>query len=57
MNAYDVVDSIIANDADALVASLNATLAAKINDAIAVKRVEVASTLLPAGTQDETEES
>ena len=52
--AEEVVESILANDKESFMAAFNAALAAKVNDALEVKKVEVASSwITPEVTVEE----
>ena len=55
--AEQIVDSILAHDKESFMTAFNAALAAKVNDALEVKKVEIASTLItsPAETTAEVE--
>jgi hypothetical protein len=52
----EMVESILANDKESFMAAFNAALAAKVNDALEVKKVEVASTLIAPAAEVTVEE-
>lgn len=52
MDAIELVNAAIAGDRDATAAAFNAAIANKVSDALEVKKVEIASTLL-GDTQEE----
>lgn len=45
-NTMELVNAAIAGDRDAVLAAFNDTMAAKVSDALEIKKVEVASNLL-----------
>lgn len=54
MNTIDMVNAALSGDKEAFQAAFNATLADKVTDALEVKKVEVASSLITP--QEETNE-
>ena len=54
MDAESIVNAAITGDKDATLTAFNAAIAAKVNDALEVKKVEIASNLL--GTEETTNE-
>lgn len=53
MDAESIVNAVISGDRDAVATAFDAAIAAKVTDALDVKKVELASNLL--GTQDTVE--
>lgn len=45
-NTLNIVDAVLAGDKDTFMAAFNAALADKVNDALEVKKVEIASSLI-----------
>ncbi len=61
MNTIDIVDAVFAQDKDSFMSAFNSAMASKITDALELKKVELASTLLSpetiaVETTDETNE-
>ncbi len=54
MDAESIVNAAIIGNKDAATTAFNAAIAAKVNDALEVKKVEIASNLL--GTEETTNE-
>lgn len=54
MNTVELVNLALAGDRDALSSAFNATMAAKVTDALEIKKVEIASNLL--GTEETSDE-
>ena len=54
----NLVDAILSGDAEGVMNSFNAAMAGRVNDALEIKKVEVASTLITpaAATQQEIPE-
>ena len=52
MDAQNIIDAAISGNMDAVKTAFDSTIAAKVTDALDVKKVEIASTLL--GTEEET---
>ena len=56
--AENLVDAILNNDEEGIMSSFSATMAERVNDALEVKKVEVASTLItPAAEADQIDEA
>lgn len=53
MDAQSIIDNAISGNMDAVQTAFNAAIAAKMTDALDVKKVEIASTLL--GTEETNE--
>ena len=57
MDTIDIVDAAIASDKDSFMAAFNAAIMPRVGDALEVKKIEIASTLLtPEETNDEVSE-
>jgi 23S rRNA G2445 N2-methylase RlmL len=56
MDTVELVNLAIAGDKDALEAAFNNAMAAKVSDALEIKKVEIASNLLGTEEADETTE-
>lgn len=54
MDTVELVNLAIAGDKDALTAAFNNAMAAKVSDALEIKKVEIASNLLGTEEADET---
>jgi len=54
MNTVELVNLALAGDRDALSSAFNTTMAAKVTDALEIKKVEIASNLL--GTEETSDE-
>ena len=55
-NNLDMVNAILGKDKESFMSAFNATLATKVSDALEVKKVELASTLLTPPETEETNE-
>jgi hypothetical protein len=57
MESFNIIDAAVNGDEEAFVNAFNAAMAPKISDALEVKKVEIASTLLtPEESNDEVPE-
>lgn len=54
MNTVELINLAIAGDKDALTTAFNSAMAAKVSDALEIKKVEIASNLLGTEETDET---
>ena len=54
--SLDMINSIMGNDKESFMTAFNAALATKVSDALEVKKVELASTLLTPPETEETNE-
>ena len=54
MSSLDIVNAALMNDKEALVAAFNSEIAGSVSDALEVKKVEIASTIL--NTEEPTNE-
>lgn len=54
MSSLDIVNAALMNDKEALVAAFNSEIAGRVSDALEVKKVEIASTIL--NTEEPTNE-
>lgn len=54
MDTVELINLAIAGDRDALTAAFNGAMAAKVSDALEIKKVEIASNLLGTEETDET---
>lgn len=52
MDSVKIVDAAFAGDKESFMAAFNAALANKVSDALEVKKVEMASTLLSPGLEN-----
>ena len=55
MSTVNIVDAVLAHDKEAFMAAFNNALADKVTDALEVKKVEIASSLLTPETTNEVE--
>jgi len=55
MSTVNIVDAVLAHDKEAFMAAFNNALADKVTDALEVKKVEIASSLLTPEATDEVE--
>jgi hypothetical protein len=54
-SSLDMVNAALGNDQESFMAAFNAALATKVSDAIEVRKVEIASTLLTPETEETNE--
>lgn len=54
--SLDMINSILGNDKESFMTAFNAALATKVSDALEVKKVDLASTLLTTPETEETNE-
>lgn len=54
--SLDMINSIMGNDKESFMTAFNAALATKVSDALEVKKVDLASTLLTTPETEETNE-
>jgi hypothetical protein len=55
MDNINIVDAVVAHDKEAFMAAFNSAIANKVSDALEIKKVEIASTMLVPDVPDVTE--
>lgn len=55
MDTIDIVNSVVAGDKEAFMNAFNAAIANKVSDALEVKKVEIASSLITSPEEQQVE--
>ena len=57
MDSIDIVDAAIAHDKDSFMAAFNSAISSRVNDALEIRKVELASSLLTPQEEATTDET